>query len=115
MTIFELYLLTLLPSLAAMFTSLTVLSVVLTFACFLFSQLHDKPLERESFAKLTKFCSKFFIIFLVTATLIPSERQIYVIAGGYVATNTEGVKELPENIVKATNDFLKSISTVEGE
>lgn len=39
--------------------------------------------------------------------LTPSHTQMYAIAGGYVATNTKEVKELPENLVGAANAWLK--------
>jgi hypothetical protein len=44
------------------------------------------------------------------AVLIPSEKQLYFIAGGYAATNITGIDKLPENVVKAANDWLEGVN-----
>ena len=44
------------------------------------------------------------------STLIPSEKQLYFIAGGYAATNIAGIDKLPGNVVKAANDWLEGIN-----
>lgn len=37
----------------------------------------------------------------------PSEKQLYMLAGGYVATNTKDIAKLPDNVVKAANAWLE--------
>lgn len=46
---------------------------------------------------------------LVFVTL-PSERQMYVMAGAYAVTNIEGISKLPENAVGAANAWLERLS-----
>lgn len=40
-------------------------------------------------------------------SLIPSERQIYMIIGGQYATNLEGIAELPPEAIQAARAFLR--------
>lgn len=41
------------------------------------------------------------------AVFIPNDRQLAYIIGGYFVTNIEGVAELPDNTVRAMNEYLK--------
>lgn len=53
------------------------------------------------------------ILFLsLGSVLSPDEKQIYTIAGGYVATNTKDVAKLPDNIVKAANSWLEKAAAL---
>lgn len=59
----------------------------------------------------TRFLPMALAVLLVLHILIPSTRDAMLIVGGYYATNIEGVKELPENVVDAANAFLKEYAT----
>mgnify|MGYP000641447084 FL=1 len=49
---------------------------------------------------------KCFAIVLALSTLVPSEKALYYMIGGYYVTNVEGIKDLPPTAVKAANQFL---------
>ena len=51
-----------------------------------------------------------FIAVLALQTAIPSPRQMYMLIGGYAATNIEGVEQLPANVVRAANAFLERVA-----
>lgn len=66
--------------------------------------------EKRALRHVGKWYAIFSIIVaLLNLATIDREDAAW-IAGGYVVTNTEGVSELPENVVNAANAFLKSIS-----
>lgn len=46
-------------------------------------------------------------VFMVFAIFVPSEKQVWTIAGGYAATNDAELKKLPDNLLKTANDFLQ--------
>lgn len=43
------------------------------------------------------------------AVLAPSEKQMYLIAGGYVATNNAEVQKLPVAVLKSANAWLERL------
>lgn len=45
----------------------------------------------------------------VVFVILPSERQMYVMAGAYAVTNIDGIAKLPENAVGAANAWLKRL------
>lgn len=60
-----------------------------------------------------KHFKKAFIIFGIVILIqgfIPSERQMYIILGGYAATNVEGINKLPANLVGAANAYLEKMA-----
>jgi hypothetical protein len=44
------------------------------------------------------------------SVIIPREKQMYTILGGYAVTNIEGVNQLPANIVNAANAYLGKVA-----
>lgn len=48
-------------------------------------------------------------------SILPTEKQLYVIAGGYVATNTKDIAKLPDNVVKAANAWLEKAAALADE
>lgn len=46
---------------------------------------------------------------------LPSERQMYVMAGAYVVTNIDGIGNLPDNAVGAANAWLKKLGETVGD
>ena len=110
MSVFELWaLFVALPTLEGISTFILVL-LCITFVAigiiFLIS-------EGESWDGTKMFLEKFKSILIgllllgVVGNFVPNEKQIALIIGGAVATNTEGVEKLPENLVKAANSFLE--------
>lgn len=105
MSLFTLYVFTvILPNLGV----LLFLALLFGSIALFYSNLMHHASEDELLPSNKKYLAALGIIALVLM-LIPSESQLYKLAGAYIVTNTEGVGELPDNIVKAANDFLKSV------
>jgi len=67
--------------------------------------------EAKNFAiaikPITSKLLRFGIILAFVLTVVPSQKQIYTVAGAYIVTNTQDIAKLPDNLVKAANDWLK--------
>lgn len=57
----------------------------------------------------------FFVLMSVSfmGGVVPDKGQVALIVGGSVVTNVEGINELPENVIKAANNYLKTIEPKE--
>ena len=65
-----------------------------------------------------KYLKRSVITLLVSAlifTVIPTEKQIYMIAGGYVVTNNQELQKLPNNVLQAANKYLERLSKYSDE
>lgn len=49
----------------------------------------------------------------ILITILPSDKQMMLLAGGYAVTNDAELKLLPDNILKAANDYLGTITKEE--
>lgn len=47
------------------------------------------------------------IVGAMIAAIVPSERQMWTIVGGYAVTSVEGIEDLPPNMTRAANAFLE--------
>lgn len=107
MSLFELYIISVLPRIGCfLFFGGGILLAILVF-CSIFKIIEDITPPPLKYYKL--WLSIVFSLFFIS-TVIPSERQMYFIAGGYIVTNIDGIKDLPPNLVGAANDFLKNLS-----
>lgn len=52
-------------------------------------------------------CFLAFALFFLIHSIIPGERHMYLLVGGYAATNIDGIDRLPKNIVNAANAYLE--------
>ena len=72
--------------------------------------------QEEEIAKaFFKYFIRLSICAIITALVaipLPSEKQLYTIAGGYVATNAKDVSKLPDKVVKAANAWLEKAATL---
>lgn len=68
----------------------------------------DNPISRVTF-KLKRLVFASLAVFVLLFA-IPSQSGMYRIIGGYVATNIDGIQELPQNLINAANDWAKSVS-----
>ena len=87
------------------------------FAGKVFADPASKDSAERTAARLGRFWPAAVIGFVCSISLAiaaPSERQVYTLVGGYVATNIEGVENLPENMVKAANAFLERVAEEQG-
>jgi hypothetical protein len=117
MSLFTLYLLSILPGVGGLFSGLGVILIILCVIGFFMALVADFDSCRDGMKykkvwanQMKKGWGVLIAAFLLIGVLIPSEKQLYFIAGGYVATNTEGVKELPDNIMNAANSWLENIA-----
>lgn len=116
MGILELWaLFVLLPGAKSFFEGMgAVLLIVLLVALFLMPPLLE--FDHEKIIKALKGNKKFLIVpalCLFMSAILPDEKQIAMIAGGYFATNNEEVKKLPDNVLGAVNSYLEKIQKLE--
>lgn len=126
MGLFELYLLTVIPSFGGLLRVLGVVGVVASSLASIvyfmakaeeFNEEKVKKLEDKYGGMLKKAFITFPIIILLSA-LFPSKQDMYFIGGGYIAieaTKVDGVDKLPANVVKALNTFLEGFEVEEGK
>ena len=104
MSVFELYVLTTIPSVGYFFVTVSIVTAILSgFGVMVYAMVNDEMLPnpaRNTLIAVILVCG--FI-----GVLIPGERAMYTIVGGYIATNIEDVEKLPANTVKALNKLLE--------
>lgn len=120
MSIFELWLLTTVIPNLNIITGITLTAGFIVLGCLLVNALinievyEDSLYEGgkkkyESAKALIRNSKKFIVALFILATfnaIIPSERQMLIIAGGYAVTNNAEIKKLPTNAAKAVNAWL---------
>lgn len=120
MTLTQLYLFTvILPNAYEIFNFLGATLFIGGAICLIVSAIIGGPGEEPEAAKLIfKYSIKFFItaaVLGIIAIPLPSQNQLYALAGGYVATNAKDVAKLPDNIVKAANAWLEKAAALADE
>lgn len=115
MTLTQLYIFTvILPNAYEAFNFLGEVLAIAAIICWVISfLLIDKPNDAKSMVKTAVKLSIIAAITGLIAIPLPNERQLYTFAGGYVATNTQDIAKLPENVVKAANAWLEKASEKE--
>ena len=130
MSIFELWIfVTVIPGIATVFGFLSII-LPLAIGGLLFYSCMQRALSRtcpelqsskmeavaatEGFRIMRKLIP-YAIICAVAASILPSERQMLLIAGGYTATNNAEIKKLPTNAAKAVNAWLDAVSEAGSE
>lgn len=109
MSMFELWLFFVaLPALSGVMTVLTGLGGVATMIWTLFNAIAE-----ERIAPHLGKCVAAVLACGLLAGAIPNAKQMAYLTGGYIATNTENVDKLPQNLVDAANKFLESYSEKE--
>lgn len=133
MSLWLIYILVMIPTIKGMIgegltpvgIGLGIVAVALSFITFgrsLIGYLNDAKTNEEKAAaaaenavrvsrawKYFRGISYVYAFLAVFFVLLPSERQMYVMAGAYAVTNIEGIKNLPENAVGAANAWLKRL------
>lgn len=115
MSIFELYLLTVLFSLGNVVSASCFVFWFVSFALGFFLAMESFDIDEEEPKKMSFYVPlKISLILAVVMTiltcLIPSKEEGLWIAGGHIVTNIDGLGEIPENAAEAANTFLKSIT-----
>lgn len=56
------------------------------------------------------------VFFAFLSLFIPSDTQMWTVAGGYVAANNAELKKLPDNVLKTANSYLEKLQhSIEGK
>lgn len=117
MSIFELWLLTTaIPGVDGVMTlllgGLLVFGLTLGILYVFTYDIYDEA--TKSIAAFTKRNVKKYalcaVVLSLFSALLPSERQMLLIAGGYTATNNAEIKKLPTNAAKAVNAWLDAVT-----
>ncbi len=61
---------------------------------------------QESATRVIKHTKWPLILALVLLIAAPDRKDIYMILGGYYVTNSEQIKQLPDNVLGAVNTFM---------
>lgn len=72
---------------------------------------YEHPGDKPTLNPAPYFAGAFVSILLALAT--PTANHLYTIVGGYYITNIEDMKDLPPNVVKAANKFLKDFGAAD--
>lgn len=105
MSFFTLYLLTVLPNLSCFFAMLTSITAIVP--TVLIGIITGATEELKHLRWLGLFIPLSITLGLIS-NLIPNEKQMYTLVGGYYVTNIEGIDKLPKNIVGAANKFIET-------
>ena len=76
--------------------------------------LHDS----DRFSKAIKAKTKVIIvviIFSIIGGITPSQKDMFLLVGGYAATNSKELAKLPDNVLKAANNYLDKIANQKEE
>lgn len=112
MSLLTLYLLSIIPGLGHLITFLGIVLTVIPLGIFMVAWLESSTgdISLTGVGKKLKNYIKVGILVSLLGFAIPTKDQLYFIAGGYITTNTEGVAELPANMVEAANSWLKDVA-----
>ncbi|WP_417825349.1 hypothetical protein [Thalassospira povalilytica] len=115
MELWQLWLIEVVPNVAGSIQAILAITCVLWLIVLLMSAAvyeslmpTDNPISKVTF-KLKRLVFASLAVFVLLFA-IPSSSGMYRIVGGYVATNIEGIEELPKNLINAANDWAKSVS-----
>lgn len=113
MSMFELYFLTILPSVKEAFSGGGV-TVLLLYACIsVCLGMEGEYLHRSLWYRLGVPVTAFVMMFF--ASLIPSHEQLAFIVGAEWATNNEDLREVPDNVAKVINGYLEELGSEVGD
>jgi hypothetical protein len=111
MSIWLLYLITILPNVGEVLGAIVVISLALLIVVGIMISAVESPSESlDKWLAFSESKVKYIILIIILAVIIPSEKQMYTILGGYAVTNIEGVNQLPANIVNAANAYLGKVA-----
>ena len=115
MSVFELYLIFTLPTIGYLLLIGAVISFSITLLTGLIvlnelGSFHSNEKKEEIKKRAGSFYRKIIpltIALAIVSALIPSHKTLKYMIGGYVITNADGIENLPDNVVKAANEFLE--------
>lgn len=108
MSLFELYLMLILPSVAVFLFVVGIFSFLIFTGAYFAS--YDFCRDDEYGVKFRSVCLKaiiplsFFAMFL--STIIPDKHNMLILIGSHYVTNIDGAQDVPVNTIKALNKLL---------
>ena len=105
----QLYLLATLDGWSGALQIIAFLCVLAALLSLLFAAMTSTEAEdiTSRVAKTLYWAAPLLVFTILLGAAIPSSKNAWIMAGAYVATNTEGVAELPPNVLAALNRFLE--------
>lgn len=103
MELLTLYWIIILPSIGSVFLFIGTFSTIIISVLYALSIAQDCPWH----GYLHKKHLIAPILTLLIGVVIPDNRQMTYLIGGYAATNVENIEKLPKNVVNAANKFLE--------
>lgn len=97
-----------------------IIAIAFLVTSVIFLAMRDSAEEKKKKDALGVKAAKAVIVvpfFMVLATLTPDKATLLQVVGAHYVTNVDGVVELPEKIIKATNAALDQLANdiVEGD
>lgn len=56
-----------------------------------------------------KYTIRLTLMLSILGIILPNQKQMYMVAGGYVVTNNKEVQALPDNVMGAANAYLAKL------
>ncbi len=115
MDLLQLYLfLVILPNIGNAVVTFVIIGILGLVSCltvygFAIIDEEENQEKRKSLLRGIKIFGSILIISLIISSITPTDKQIYMVAGGYAATNDKELKKLPDNVLKAANSYLESL------
>lgn len=107
-----------LPSFSCFLSTICVfgiLSVIIFGLCWAFNLPPDGASDEARGAAFLKNLRLSVVVVVVAGFLccfLPDEKAVYTIAGAYAVTNDEELAKLPNNVIRAANDYLEKLNDV---
>jgi UDP-N-acetylmuramyl pentapeptide phosphotransferase/UDP-N-acetylglucosamine-1-phosphate transferase len=118
MSLLSLYLVSVLLNAATIIHPLLVFLIILGVITLIIGSIAYADDYKETSSKVFSFTKKITLVICILLTLkvlVPTEKQMYLMAGAYVVTNNEQIKQLPDNMLGAANAWLKKLEEVATE
>lgn len=110
MSLWTLYLITILPNVGGFFIKMPMIIMAIFSLGVVSCNINQEDEKARKWRSSLKKISFFAIPLIFLGVLIPTQNQMYLIVGGYAATNVEGINKLPANLVGAANAYLEKIA-----
>lgn len=87
------------------------ISLVVSLGALMMASMEHTDADKALFFKFGRWAFTLSLVLLPFALFLPSNKTVMYMVGGYVATNVEGISDLPPNLVGAANKFLEDYTT----
>jgi hypothetical protein len=88
-------------------------AIVVFGVCWAFNVLEYDAEDKTKGAALLRNLRLATIIVVISGFIncfFPNQKAVYTIAGAYAVTNNEELAKLPNNVIKAANDYLEKLN-----